>query len=674
MNDAMTIALIKSYAKKYANNTQGGTTLKPLRFTGAVDVIYDGSKPVEVGIPHGGGATDEQIASAGSLKPLKTINMGEVFEQPENYLAWFQGCLKYDEEIDCPVGVFSGKDAHSTGSGKCYFFKIDPKTGEVTLTVAGQYDDDDTYGCFSQSFYIDNDGNYAFYAGINKASGWAEIEQRKYVSIDKGKTWTYTDVSGSTKPAGSVIKLKNGRLIGLTTNDATGNARACAIYSDNNGETWTVGYGFPNSTEVEIIELADRLIAIGRKNLTYDAPLPAVLYFSEDNGESWTDGIESTTLTDMCNPCSGVYWEKDELLELFYCSRASVNGNTGTIYHAYAKLKDVLNDNFTVEAIGNSKQDEAGIDFGYCATACDQKEKGWVIYYDRADSGSGVNLNLILADKTCVTLPVSDKTSSLLSLYSSAQVNKLLTRQYNQLIAKINEAILSGEIIKPEVDEDNKTSYIFDGIVANFNLTDSSTMDTEAMTVTDTVNGLITTLKTSDGTFPEIRNNSVAYSTLTVPAVSEYFTNPNNFMEGTFEFVVYREADDHWDTWNGWYGANSIIRLIYGHTQASYVCYYDSEGTSQKQSLWWPSGGIIPNSSGLYVISAVYSTDGTLTIYKNGEVYKSYTATSFSKWDSRTISGTSTFSGTLKTARIYNRALTAEEVAINYKYERATIV
>lgn len=56
MNDAMTIALIKSYVKKYANNTQNGIALKPLTFTGAVNATYDGSKPVEVVIPQGGGA------------------------------------------------------------------------------------------------------------------------------------------------------------------------------------------------------------------------------------------------------------------------------------------------------------------------------------------------------------------------------------------------------------------------------------------------------------------------------------------------------------------------------------------------------------------------------------------------------------------------------------------
>ena len=59
MNDAMTIALIKSYVKKYSNNTQNGTTLKSLRFTGAVNATYDGSKAVEVAIP--ADVTDEHI-------------------------------------------------------------------------------------------------------------------------------------------------------------------------------------------------------------------------------------------------------------------------------------------------------------------------------------------------------------------------------------------------------------------------------------------------------------------------------------------------------------------------------------------------------------------------------------------------------------------------------------
>lgn len=618
----------------------------------------------------------DKTLSKGGDNPLKTVNIGELFEQPENYLAWFQGCMKYDYSIGCPVAVISGKDAHATGAGKCYFFKIEPKTGEVSLSVAGQYDDDDTYGCFSQSFYIDNDGNYHFYASIHESSGWDEVSKRKYTSTDKGTTWTYEDVTGTTTPAGSIIKLKSGRLLGLASYG--GDTRNQAIYSDDNGETWIKGTVFVGSIEIEIIELKDILIAIGRKALTYTEPLPAVFYFSHDSGESWTDGVESATITDMCNPCSGIYWEKNELMELFYCSRASSNGNTGTIYHAYAMLDDALNDNFTVEAIGESKQSAVGIDFGYCATVCDQNEKAWVIYYDAADSGSGVNLNLILADKTCVTLPVSDNTSSLIALYSSAKIQKLLTKQYNALIVKINEAIMSGEIIQPGEDENGKpSSYIFDGIIANFNFLDSSKIDEDAKTVTDTINGIAATCISE--TFPEARENSLARAFYTIPSVSDYYGSTAVDKGFTVEVGIYRYDGDNWSAYEFWHSgaaASGKYKLTGDSSQASIYTYIDTSSTSKRINLWWGSKAVpIPSGTvGFVHIVATYDASGTLTIYKNGEVLNTITPVDFSAWDATLVTATTGLKEAMKSYRIYSRALTAEEVASNYKYELATIV
>lgn len=79
MNDAMTIALIKSYVKKYANNTQNGIALKPLTFTGAVNATYDGSEAVEVVIPQGGGGNKwKQVYSSGRTTVSEAVTAIEI--------------------------------------------------------------------------------------------------------------------------------------------------------------------------------------------------------------------------------------------------------------------------------------------------------------------------------------------------------------------------------------------------------------------------------------------------------------------------------------------------------------------------------------------------------------------------------------------------------------------
>lgn len=689
---------------------------KKLTFTGAVEAEYDGSADVNVNIPTGSGepgkdgysptATVEETSSGaiititdksgtttaeiangkegppgpkgdpgeGGSAPLKTVNMGEVFCQPENYMAWFQGCLKFDPDIGCPVAVISGKDAHSTGAGKCYFFKIEPTTGVVSLTVAGQYDDDDTYGCFSQSFYIDNAGHYNFYASIHKSSGWDQVYVWKFTSEDKGATWTHVDVTGEVSPAGSIVKLKSGRLIGLT--GYGGNTRNRAIYSDDDGSTWTKGTVFSGSVEVEIIELKDSLLAIGRKALTYTDPLPAILYYSADDGENWSDGTESTSITDMCNPCSGIYWGDAEVVELFYCSRASRDGNTGTIYHAYASLEDALEDKYSVEIIGESKQTEIGINFGYCGTVCDQKEKAWIIYYDSADSGDGANLNLILADKTCVTLPVSRDARSLISLYSSDKIQNLLKKQYSKLIAKINEAISSGEIIQPGNSGDGmRQSYVLDGIIANFDFTNSFAVNAGAKTVTDSINGVVATCSSS--AFPSMRENSLGRATFTLPAVSEYCDSADVNTGFTVEIGIYRYSGDAWNAWQFWYvtNVNGPYVLTTQTTNASIYTYINADGETKRTTLWWGKNHYQPiqkSDRGLIHIVVTYGTDGVLTVYRNGTEISKKTISDFASWDSGLVTKPAFVYESIKTYRIYKRALTPEEVAINYGYEIAT--
>lgn len=597
-----------------------------------------------------------------TISILKTVNIGEIFEQPETYLAWFQGCMKYDEEIQCPVAVISGKDAHATGSGKCYFFKINPKDGEITLSVAGQYDDEDTYGCFSQSFHIDNDGNYNFYASIHQSSGWTEVSSRKYTSIDKDKTWTYTDVTGQNFPIGSIIKLKNGRLIGLKTNGSS--VRGRAIYSDDNGKTWTDGFVFSGSTEVEIIELKDCLIAIGRKNLTYTNPLPAVLYFSVDNGENWTTGVESSTITDMCNSCSGIYWNKEDLLELFYCSRASNNGNSGTIYHAYAKLEDIKNDNFTVEKIGESKQTSVGQDFGYCSTACNQDEKAWIIYYDKADSGNGVNLNLILGDKTCVTLPISNVTNSLISLYSSKTIEDKINSLRRELTSKINEIIISGGGSVPDTGDGNM--YITDSLSAYWDFTDGTNFDSSTgnlkskvskhnLFIANAYNSMDTPATINDFSTGIDKPMYIKHDNLITsnPGFSIEMTFKVNSVTGTVTFAGFNNS-------NGFYSNKNNMSdksVVYN--------YLDTSSNTKGDTLW--ADGSLFKETGLTNIIITYGVEG-IKIYRNGILNKSIDFTDLSSYDIGSYFIIR--DGVKLSCRVYNKILTESEAKNNYTYEK----
>ena len=70
-----------------------------------------------------------------------------------------------------------------------------------------------------------------------------------------------------------------------------------------------------------------------------------------------------------------------------------------------------------------------------------------------------------------------------------------------------------------------------------------------------------------------------------------------------------------------------------------------------------------------------FANDGTVSIYRNGElVISEVISSTFAQWAPVTLTRGFAFYGPLKSARIYNRVLTAEEVLNNYNYELQSIV
>ena len=304
-----------------------------------------------------------------------------------------------------------------------------------------------------------------------------------------------------------------------------------------------------------------------------------------------------------------------------------------------------------------------------------------MVYFDRVapyNVPDNVNHHYIRGSLTGIDYGIRDDFKSTIFPYSSAQVERLLKKKYNELIVKINEAISSGGVVPPgEGEGGDHTSYILDGIVANSNFVDESKVDATAKTVTDTIHGIVATC--TDETFPEKRDNSLGRASYTVPAVSDYYgsTSINNGF--SVEICVYRYDGDGWSAYGLWWttkAANSKYWITGDKSQASRYTYIDTESVIHKTALWWDKSSMpIPSGTlGFVHIVATYDVNGTLTIYKNGEALKTITPTDFSAWDSELVTAVTGLRESMKAYRIYNRALTAEEVVSNYKYELSTIV
>lgn len=647
----------------------------------------------------------EEIANlpTATTRTFKTQAIGELFDRPENYTAWCSGSLHYDDKLGKFVDLLYAAPKHENPEYKVNFVTyIDPKTYEATAPVLCKYYDTDgiteltiSYAA-RPAFVILRDGSYMMLQTIGSMN-------YRFISTDYGLTWVkreqITGYSGSTETY-ALVQLSNGRLLA--------NAISRVInYSDDNGITWTsvtpVTSGASYEAEYCFLEVKSGVVlGICRKTVSGVGRAEsgeaehAVITVSEDYGTTWSDLKESETINNMnASTCTG--YVHDGIVEIFAASRWYNNGDyavtdyantgkSGAITHYVATIENALKDKFTklgitvyAKTMGNATT-LAAQDFHTPCIAVNGDDM-LMVYFDRVapyNVPDNVNHHYIRGSLTGIDYGIRDDLKSPIFPYSSAQTEKLLKKQYNELIVKINEAILSGEVIPPGEDEDgNPTSYILDGIVANFNFLDASKVDETAKTVTDTINGIVATC-TSE-TFPEKRDNSLGIASYTVPAVSDYYGSTSIDNGFSVEICIYRYDGDAWIAHGFWWttkAPTSKYWITGDSSQASRYTYIDTGSVINKTALWWGSSSMpIPSGTlGFVHIVATYDVNGTLTIYKNGEALKTITPTDFSAWDSELVTAVTRLSESMKAYRIYNRALTAEEVASNYKYELSIIV
>lgn len=590
----------------------------------------------------------------------KTINFGNIIpveEKEGDYLCWTMGNCKYDKYTDKVVFLYNAREEHVASLSRIYMRTIDCQTYEVSKStlVADTVDIGGTeYALVSNFFLILEDGTYLVLAKASSESNTNDVVANYvYKSTDHGATWTQTEISINTSHTyngnHNPVVLSNGRIIATITTSGLQHV----MYSDDNGENWTIASMVSSSglSEGFIVELDDvgNLCCISRQSASvYTTKKPAKLSFSSDYGATWTAPVGSVSIPDMtANPCSAIV-DKDGMVTLFYGSRYNGNGHNATLYKQNGTLEQLTNDNMNEPVVVCHGDAVHGQDFGYVACCEDKYGQMYVVYYDGDSTEEGyTTIKLVRASRTNIDTAINDSVAGKTNVYSAEMVERLLKNQYDILIKKINDIILENG---GNVDDEGDGSY-------------------------PVMSGLIHWLKPEDvesTTWTDFIDNTKSY------AVTEYNSEMNlvktngsiNFgtsgdvgidTDYTFEFDVYNVATGQLLL----YSKNGVQLDM--DIQVKQDQYYIN-GTSYTYNSWG-SGNAGELKEKLIHFALTKDADGNYNIYINGKLEGSTTdATVLDSTRQWAIGRESAYLGNV---RIYNRALTSDEVANNYKYEQS---
>jgi hypothetical protein len=438
--------------------------------------------------------TIEKAAKSGSSSGYKWSARGYMRDHVREFQGWAH-CVRYDPDLGKAVGlVISGNGSHSN-TAPYYRVEIDPATSYMSdyTEVVMNYPDGAEYtDCgYIGSFVIKPDGTY-----------WmCDYYKRIWTSVDKGYTWDY--VGNITLGRSTfnndflfgAIRLSNGYMVAGNG----GNPAAETYYSTDDGVTWKVvtmnrsGLGrqvYPegNYTPFEpfFVECGGgKVVQYARASMnafktyaegTYSAKEAAVYSISEDYGVTWSAWQWSTAITDMtaCNGRAVVIGDK---VHAVYGSRYGAEDNDFHLFYATTTLTDILSDkwetpividvgHWDVETATNSH------DCGYPSLFADANNNLFAVYYDGDGTGSAYGANWRLCIGTQAAAQVASVTNegkgSMVVGYTQSAVDKLI----QSLLNKINDLYMKiGEL--PEQDELDGSLPVLDGLIEWFEPGDS---------------------------------------------------------------------------------------------------------------------------------------------------------------------------------------------------------
>lgn len=618
----------------------------------------DGQKSaiVKHGTDGQGGAT---VYAGASL--AKVVNYGNILSQKEtDSCMWPFGMCQYDEDIDKVVFMYNASVGHGVGPCSVYMRTIDCQTLEVsesslvadTITINGT-----VYCAVSYMFFIKLDGTYEV---IVKASEYDSTEKAvayyKYLSADKGATWTLeatdifdkmTSVIGSAKNCYAPTRLSNNRIICTAIGSKQG-----AMYSDDDGDTWTVVYmNAGTSWEGCIVELdtPGHLCCINRhvtQTNDYSDIVPAWLNYSDDYGETWTEPVASASMPDMtaCNCC---YVTDDGRVNLFYGSRYNAGDYTATMYKQSGTLEQLASDTLDPPVAAFRGSAVYGMDFGYPACCKDKYGQIYLVYYDGdAEIADKVTIKLAIASRENVYTPINDHVVGRTNTYSAEMVEKLLADQYRVLMTKINDIIISGG---GSVDDEGNGSYpVTNGLVHWFDVSSITSAD-DAITWGDKVGDMSLTPASYDS------------DTMLANFTSDFAIGSTDTLTSStvvaFELVSYTDGSPLAHSEYGTYRADIIF---YGNGPTILGARYPYND--------WPTEIQQFSNKLLHLVLNVDFTNGIVEVFVNGKLQLSMSGFEFDMDGTRKWHLRSNYVGNF---RIYDHILTADEVANNYKYEQS---
>ena len=680
--------------------TETGTVYRWKKLAGQeeVDQLSKAIADLENKIPSGGESEAITNKSGSIAFPpiMQTSPLGQLFEAPENYTAWCPGNLRYDKNIDKYVDLIIGSDKHVNGTRHLYVTYIDPVNFKAEAPVAAKYVDEDGVteiiptsadGMGATNFNILSDGRYV----IIKDNGDGKSMFR-FISSDNGVTWVKSEAAtGIPSTLYGCTVLSNGRWIGC---DDTLNCYF--YYSDDEGITWTAVKpetgGFYYEGEACILELKENvLMAVGRMSMSgvgYSSSGDAehaLLSFSYDNGESWTKWVESASIDNM-NAASCTGFVHDGIVEIFAASRwfnrsdhavtdFTNTGKSGAITHYVATVENALNDKFTnrgivvyANGVKGSGSDLPAQDFhAPCLATNGIGTDFLLVYFDRfvePYTSESANHHFVHGSLYGFA-PLEDADGRTGRTYSDVKIEALIDAAVRKLNIRIDEFIAGGG-----TGGTSESFYVTEGLVSYVDAISDDAISNKALT--DKIRETACAVTAKTGETIEYTSNGLKGATVSLTGAAGLLNNPQEF---SVEVCTLGATTTELNDVNIMTPVGTGSQKVeFGRTGRTTVSIIDSAGSVQTVVV---PDFVFSETTVLLHMLFVFSTDG-IRCYLNGTLlgHNDLSANDFVSWnnyfsaDNSRVPSVSSRGDGLRSFRIYGKALTAEEAAQNYNYEK----
>ena len=628
---------------------------------------------------------------------LNHYNIGKIIDAPTSYTSHPFNCIRYDKDLDKLIIIFNAQISHYD-RGNAYIATMDRNTFEISelKQITATDSSNNSYAIKScvYSFVIDDNGDYIIFDSVDN------LTSRRFISTDKGTTWTYTNQYN--KWYSMIYVMNDGTWLSSPENQSQGGSYI--FKSKDKGVTWdTITMNTPNGRipfETGFFDCGNnKIIAIARAhmNALYDTTIyegkntqPPMISFSNDGGNTWTNYKESTSIPSACADNVTGY-VKDGIVYLWYADRRFTKGKEGAIYFTYATIENALKDNFATPILiklgnlsiadkdktnGNVYQDWGAI------WSINVDDDAYIIYYDAEIDNPSANKNYHLIFATENNIQNENSGVNKFLPYSGQYVERLINNLKISLLEKINSISSGGS------GGTDTTGYVSDSLICNWHLGNLDLWDKTDMSLADSVNGNKIYAMGSrisygnnppaeliyDDTAKTITNNVCTIERLSemgVSSVNGFSIESFYYTDNTGKAFSYAK-----DTLTSNYGGeNHILFGQYG----GYAIPVLSSGSVDYTKIKGEAKGLMANQFNHQVLT--YS-ESEIKIYINGALKNTFNINDYPDYNKFEVSDLLNFylscqsANALipKTLRIYNKVLTLEEINTNYKYEQSILV